>query len=92
MIRPLRNNVLVRIVEIKKGGLVLPDTVKKDSRHFKFVVEQIGPDVKTVSFNDEVIVPYNVGIPVMTTDEDLVIFHEDQILAINEKVKGKALN
>ena len=81
MIKPLRNNVLVKIEEIKKGGLLLPDTVKKSNRHFKFTVVNVGPESK-IPIGVEVIVPINVGFPVMVTDEELIIFHEDQILAI----------
>ena len=84
MIKPLRDNVLVELLDMKKSKIVRPDTAKKEMSDYKFIVKAIGNDVKTVKVGDEIIVPFNVGIPVIAVKEEWIIFHEDQILAIKE--------
>lgn len=48
-IRPIRDQVLCRYCDpdkVSKGGILLPDNAKKQSRGNKAVIAAIGPDVK----------------------------------------------
>ncbi len=82
-IRPLRNYVGIRKVSDRetRGGLILPDKV--DS--YRYVIEEIGPDVTEVKPGDEV-VP-NPAVPAIShaADEGIMLTSVHNLVAIVDR-------
>ena len=91
--KPLEDRILVRrnnIDVMSKGGIMLPDINKKSRvRCFEGTVVAVGEGRRyngkrvpvTVEAGDTVIFGKFNGVEVDSTDEDLVILHEADILA-----------
>ena len=94
-IRPLEDRVLVQRVEekeVKKGGIIIPDTAKEKPQEAKVVelgTGKIGKDGKTVPFNvkkgDLVLIEKYGGNEVKIDGEEYIITKEEDILAVLEK-------
>ena len=92
-LKPLEDRILVRrnnIDVMSKGGIMLPDIDKKSRvRCFEATVVAVGKGRRyngaripvPVEVGDTVIFGKFNGVEVDSTDEDLVILHEDDILA-----------
>lgn len=93
MIRPLFNGVLVRRLdsdEVTPAGLVLPDTAKEKSQRGEVVA--IGPGLRqpngeghlpmNVQPGNHVLLPKYGGVEVTYHGETLIVFKEDDLLAI----------
>jgi len=91
-IKPLGDRVLVKPVddgEVKKGGIIIPDTAKEKPQEGKVIALGTGKlddDGKIIPFNvkkgDLVLMPKYGGTEVKIDDETYQIVREDDILAV----------
>ncbi len=94
-IRPLEDRVLVQRVEekeVKKGGIIIPDTAKEKPQEAKVVelgTGKVGKDGKKIPFNvkkgDLVLIEKYGGNEVKIDGEEYIITKEEDILAVLEK-------
>ncbi len=94
-VRPLADRVLVKRIEeeeVKKGGIIIPDTAKEKPQ--KGEVVAVGPgrlDEKgqripmEVKVGDKVLFSKYAGNEVKIDDEEYLIMREDEILAVLEE-------
>jgi len=91
-IRPLHDRILVKREEekeVKKGGIIIPDTAKEKPQEGKVIAvgngkvsdegKKIPLDVKA---GDKILFGKYSGSEVKIDDEDYVIMKEDDVLAI----------
>lgn len=93
-IKPLGDRVLVEPVEekeVKKGGIIIPDTAKEKPQEGKVVAVGTGKrDDKgnliplTVKKGDRILLPKYGGTEVKIDDKEYQIVREEDILAIIE--------
>jgi len=93
-IKPLGDRVLVEPIkedEVKKGGIIIPDTAKEKPQKGKIIAigtGKVDEDGKTIPFNvkkdDIVLMPKYGGTEVKIDDKEYQIMREDDILAIIE--------
>jgi len=92
-IKPLGDRVLVEPVEnadeVKKGGIIIPDTAKEKPQEGKVIAIGTGKrddDGKLIPFNvkkgDRVLMPKYGGTEVKIDDKEYQIVREDDILAV----------
>ncbi|OGS18631.1 MAG: co-chaperone GroES [Elusimicrobia bacterium RIFOXYA2_FULL_40_6] len=92
--KPLGDRVLVEPVEqkeVKKGGIIIPETAKEKPQEGKVVAagpgkidesgKKIAMDVKV---GDKVLYGKYSGTEVKINDKELLIMHQDDILGIVE--------
>jgi len=91
-IRPLHDRILVERLEeqeVKKGGIIIPDTAKEKPQEGKVIAvgtgkvtdegKRIGLDVKV---GDRILFGKYSGSEVKVDDKEYVIFREEDVLAI----------
>jgi len=93
-IKPLADRVIVQPIEaeeVKKGGIIIPDTAKEKPQEGKVIAIGTGKrdeDGKLIPFNvkkgDKVLMPKYGGTEVKIDDKDYQIVREDDILAVIE--------
>jgi len=93
-IKPLGDRVLVRPMkeqEVKKGGIIIPDTAKEKPQEGKVIsvgTGKLDDSGKVIPFNvkkgDKVLLPKYGGTEVKIDDEDYQIVREEDILAVIE--------
>ena len=93
-VKPLGDRVLVQPIEeseVKKGGIIIPDTAKEKSQEGKVVAVGTGKlddDGKKIPFNvkkgDVVLMPKYGGTEVKIDDKEYQIVREDDLLGIIE--------
>ena len=93
-IKPLADRVLVEPIkegEVKKGGIIIPDTAKEKPQEGKVVAIGTGKlddDGKKIAFNvkvgDRVLMPKYGGTEVKINDKEYQIIREDDILGVIE--------
>lgn len=93
-IKPLGDRVLIEPVEeaeVKKGGIIIPDTAKEKPQEGKVVAIGTGKrddEGKLIPFNvkkgDRVLLPKYGGTEVKIDDKEYQIVREDDILAVLE--------
>lgn len=91
-VRPLGDRVLVKPIEekeVKKGGIIIPDTAKEKSQECEVValgtgkLDDNGKKVEfTVKKGDKVLVSKYGGTEIKLDGESYQILREDDILAI----------
>ena len=93
-IRPLADRVIVKPLneeEVKKGGIIIPDSAKEKPQEGKVV--SVGPgklddDGKKIPMNvkkgDRVLMPKYGGTEVKIDDQEYQIIREDEILGVLE--------
>ena len=91
-VRPLGDRVLVQALEeaeVKKGGIIIPDTAKEKPQEGKVVALGTGKrdeDGKTVPFTvkagDKVLISKYGGTEIKVDGESYLIMREDDILGI----------
>lgn len=91
-VRPLGDRVLVEPVaeeEVKKGGIIIPDTAKEKPQEGKVVAVGTGKldeNGKLIPFNvkkgDRVLMPKYGGTEVKIDDKEYQIIREEDILAV----------
>ncbi len=94
-IKPLGDRVLVQPVEekeVKKGGIIIPDTAKEKPQEGKVVAVGTGKlddDGKKIPFNvkkgDRILMPKYGGTEVKIDGKEYQIMREEDILAIIEE-------
>ncbi|MEO0005368.1 MAG: co-chaperone GroES [candidate division WOR-3 bacterium] len=95
-IKPLQDRILVERVEeeVKKGGIIIPDTAKEKPQQGKVIA--VGPgriDEKgnripmEVKKGDYILFGKYSGNEIRIGDEEYLIMREDDVLAIIEKEK-----
>jgi len=94
-IRPLADRVVIKPIdetEVKKGGIIIPDTAKEKPQEGEIV--EVGPgritdDGKKISLEvkkgDKVLYGKYSGTEITVADNDYLILREADILAIVEK-------
>ena len=93
-IRPLHDRILVKRIEegeVRKGGIIIPDTAKEKPQEGKVVAvgngrvteegKKIALDVKA---GDKILFGKYSGSEVKIDDEDYLILKEEDVLAIIE--------
>jgi len=94
-IKPLGDRVLVQPIddegEVKKGGIIIPDTAKEKPQEGKVIAVGTGKrddDGKLIPFNvkkgDKVLMPKYGGTEVKIDDKEYQIVREEDILAVIE--------
>jgi len=93
-IKPLGDRVLVKPMkeqEVKKGGIIIPDTAKEKPQEGKVIsvgTGKLDDSGKVIPFNvkkgDKVLLPKYGGTEVKIDDEDYQIVREEDILAVIE--------
>ena len=93
-IKPLGDRVLVQPIEqeeVKKGGIIIPDSAKEKPQEGKVVAVGTGKrddDGKVIPFNvkkgDKVLMPKYGGTEVKIDDVEYQIVREDDILGVIE--------
>jgi len=95
-IRPLHDHILVERIEeeVKKGGIIIPDTAKEKPQQGKVIAvgdgrkddkgNRIAMDVKK---GDTILFGKYAGTEVKIEDKEYLIIREDDILGIIEKEK-----
>ena len=91
-IKPLGDRVLVQPIEekeVKKGGIIIPDTAKEKPQEGKVIAVGTGKlddDGKKIAFNvkkgDTVLMPKYGGTEIKLDDKEYQIVREDDILAV----------
>jgi chaperonin GroES len=93
-VRPLHDRILVKRIEegeVRKGGIIIPDTAKEKPQEGKVVAvgngrvteegKKIALDVKA---GDKILFGKYSGSEVKIDDEDYLILKEEDVLAIIE--------
>jgi chaperonin GroES len=93
-VRPLHDRILVKRIEegeVRKGGIIIPDTAKEKPQEGKVVAvgngkvteegKKIPLDVKS---GDKILFGKYSGSEVKIDDEDYLILREEDVLAIIE--------
>jgi chaperonin GroES len=93
-VKPLGDRVLVKPLEekeIKKGGIIIPDTAKEKPQEGKIIALGTGKtdeDGKKIPFEvkkgDRVMYSKYGGTEIKIDDEDYLILREDDILGVIE--------
>ena len=101
-VRPLGDRVLVQHIEeaeVKKGGIIIPDTAKEKPQEAKVVALGTGKrdeDGKLIPFvvkaGDKVIVSKYGGTEIKIDGESYLIMREDDILGIIGKTTTNSIN
>src|SRR4051794_18493547 len=101
-VRPLGDRVLVQPLEeqeVKKGGIIIPDTAKEKPQEGKVValgtgkIDDNGKKVDfTVKKGDKVLISKYGGTEIKIEDENYLIMREDDILGIIEYPRLSTLN
>lgn len=95
-VRPLYDHILVERVEeeVKKGGIIIPDTAKEKPQQGKVIAVGSGRrDEKgnkltmEVKKGDIILFGKYAGTEVKIDDNDYIIIREDDVLGIIEKTK-----
>ena len=91
-VRPLGDRVLVQAIEekeVKKGGIIIPDTAKEKPQEGKVValgtgkIDDNGKKVEfTVKNGDKVLISKYGGTEIKVDGESYLIMREDDILGI----------
>ncbi len=94
-LKPLHDRVVLKRIEeeeVKKGGIIIPDTAKEKPQKAEVVAVGEGKILDngqkvpiTVKPGDIVLIGKYAGTEVKIDDEEFVIVREDEILAIIEK-------
>jgi len=94
-IRPLQDRLLVKRLEekeVKKGGIIIPDTAKEKPQEGEVVAVgagKIGEDGKRqpleVKTGDKILFGKYSGSEVKIEDEEYLIIREEEVLGIIEK-------
>ena len=85
-VRPLGERVLVkRIVEEKKSQIIVINEEK--TPHSRALVMEVGPDCKSVTVGDNVLVSNFHGEPIKVNEDDCLIYQEEQIIARLEQTE-----
>lgn len=94
-IKPLEDRVLVQRIEekeVKKGGIIIPDTAKEKPQQAKVIelgTGKIDKDGKKIPFNvkknDIVLIEKYGGNEIKIDGEEYIITKEEDILAVFEK-------
>lgn len=93
-IKPLGDRVLVQPIEeqeVKKGGIIIPDTAKEKPQEGKIIAlgtGKVDDKGKKVAFEvkkgDRVLIPKYGGTEVKLADETYLLIKEEDILGIIE--------
>ena len=95
-IKPLYDHILVERIEeeVKKGGIIIPDTAKEKPQQGKVIAvgsgrrddkgNRIALEVKK---GDTILFGKYAGTEIKVEDKDYLIIREDDILGIVEKTK-----
>jgi chaperonin GroES len=93
-VRPLHDRVLLRRIEeqeVKKGGIIIPDTAKEKPQEGEVVAVGEGRRMETgerqpmdVKVGDLVLFGKYSGTDVMIDDEEYLILREEDVFAIIE--------
>jgi chaperonin GroES len=91
-VKPLADRILVRRVEedeVKKGGIIIPDTAKEKPQQAEVVAVgpgAIGEDGKRIAMDvkkgDRILMGKYSGTEVKIDDEEYIIMREDDVLAV----------
>jgi chaperonin GroES len=94
-IRPLQDRILVKRLEeqeVKKGGIIIPDTAKEKPQEGEVVAVgpgKVGDDGKRqpmdVKKGDKILFGKYSGSEVKIEDEEYLIIREEEVLGIVEK-------
>ncbi len=93
-VRPLHDRILLRRIEegeVKKGGIIIPDTAKEKPQEGEVVAVGEGRRMETgerqpmdVKVGDLVLFGKYSGTDVMIDDEEYLILREEDVFAIIE--------
>ena len=93
-IRPLHDRILVKRLEeqeVKKGGIIIPDTAKEKPQEGKVVAVgngKVGDDGKKIPLDvkagDKILFGKYSGSEVKIDDKEYLILREEDVLAILE--------
>jgi len=93
-IRPLHDRILVKRVEeqeVKKGGIIIPDTAKEKPQEGKVIAVgtgKVGEDGKRIPLDvkagDKILFGKYSGSEVKVEDEEYLILREEDVLGIIE--------
>ena len=86
MITPLGERVLVRLLELEDktpGGIVIP-VIKVDEKIRSAKAMAVGKDCHEVKVDDIVLVNISNGTKIILDYEELFVFNESKILAVEE--------
>ena len=93
-VRPLADRLLVKRIEeeeVKKGGIIIPDTAKEKPQQAKIIAtgpgrlnEQGKRVVMNVKKGEKVLVGKYAGTEVKIEGDDFLIISEDDVLAVIE--------
>jgi len=93
-IRPLHDRILVKRLEeqeVKKGGIIIPDTVKEKPQEGKVIAAgngKVGDDGKKIPLDvkagDRILFGKYSGSEVKIEDDEYLILREEDVLAILE--------
>ncbi len=93
-IRPLHDRILVKRMEeqeVKKGGIIIPDTAKEKPQEGKVIAVgngKVGEDGKKIPLDvkagDKILFGKYSGSEVKVEDEEYLILREEDVLGIIE--------
>ena len=93
-IRPLHDRILVKRLEeqeVKKGGIIIPDTAKEEPQEGKVIAAgngKVGDDGKKIPLDvkagDRILFGKYSGSEVKIEDDEYLILREEDVLAILE--------
>lgn len=95
-VRPLYDHILVERVEeeVKKGGIIIPDTAKEKPQQGKVIAvgsgrrdEKGNKMAMEVKKGDIILFGKYAGTEVKIDDHDYIIIREEDVLGIIEKTK-----
>ena len=91
-VKPLADRILVRRIEeeeVKKGGIIIPDTAKEKPQEGEVVAAgpgAVGEDGKRIAMEvkkgDRILIGKYAGTEVKIDGEEFIIMREEDVLAI----------
>jgi len=86
MLRPIKNNIIVELIEkekVSKGGIVLSKSDPNEVNRGQVLA--IGPDVTLVNVDDVILPNWNAAKKTKYEGQDFYIVSEDEVVLIFEE-------
>jgi len=86
MLRPIKNRVLVQLIEKKKvtdSGIILTSTDPLEANHARVI--SVGEEVTDVVVGDDILINWNKAIKTKVELEEYYVITEDDIILVFEE-------
>jgi chaperonin GroES len=84
LMQAIRDKIFVKVLKqemLTKGGLVIPETVKKEPQKYGIVIS-LGPDVKGIQISDTLMFHDRGGQTVIIDDEEYRVLIDNEVYGV----------